>query len=113
MGVISRQSMNMNAQYRSERMEIDVANKENKLSPGMYADVMLYARGNANAFTVPKSAVVTSTERKYVLRFADNKIKKIDVTTGNEKMGNIEVYGMLNANDKVISNANDEIKESN
>lgn len=112
-GIISRQSMNMNTQYRSERMEIDVANNENKLSPGMYADVILYARGNTNAFTVPASAVITSTERKYVLRYTNNKIKKIDVTTGNEKMGNIEVYGLLNAGDKVIANANDEMKETN
>ncbi len=112
MGRISRQSMNMNAQYRSERMEIDVENKENLLTPGMYADVILYAKGNINAFTVPGSAVVTSTERKYVLLSMGDKIKKVDVRTGNESLGKVEVFGALQSGDKVIANANDEIKES-
>jgi len=108
---ISRQSMNMNAQYRSERMEMDVQNKDGLLAPGMYADVIIYAKGNINTLFVPKSAVVTSTERKYVLLSKDNKIKKVDVSTGNETMGKIEVYGDLQPGDKVIANANDEIKE--
>ena len=59
--------MNVNAQFRSERVEADVINKDELLSPGMYADVVIYSKGNASGFTVPKSAVVTSTERKYVL----------------------------------------------
>ncbi|GAC1448442.1 MAG: efflux RND transporter periplasmic adaptor subunit [Chitinophagaceae bacterium] len=111
-GFISRQSMNMNAQYRSERMEIDVQNKQDMLAPGMYADVIIYAKGNVNALSVPKSAVVTSTERKYVLLSRNNKITKVDVSTGNETMGKIEVYGNLQPGDKVIANASDEIKQT-
>ena len=74
-GFISRRSMNVNAQYRSERMEIDVANENSILVPGMYVDVTLYSKGNSEAFWVPKSAVVTSTERKYVLVMQNNSIK--------------------------------------
>ena len=112
-GIINRQSGNMNAQYRSEKMEIDVNNKDGQLSPGMYASVVLYARGNANALCVPKSAVVTSTERKYVLLSDGNKITKVDVRTGNETAGKIEVYGALQAGTKIIANATDEISERN
>jgi len=99
-------------QYRSERMEMDVQNKDGLLASGMYADVILYAKANINTLFVPKSAVVISTERKYVLLSKDNKIKKVDVSTGNETMGKIEVYGDLQAGDKVIVNASDEIRES-
>ena len=113
MGLINRQSMNMNMQYRSERMEIDVDNKEGLLSPGMYASVIVYSKGTVNALSVPKSAVVTSTERKYVLVSKGNKIIKVDVSTGNETMDKIEVYGALQPGDKVIAGATDEIKESN
>lgn len=112
-GVISRQSMNVNVQYRSERMEINVENKKGLLSPGMYADVVLYSRGDSNALSVPKSAVVTSTERKYVLLVKNGKITKVDVSTGNQTASRIEVYGALQPGDKIISNASDEIKESN
>ena len=53
-GYISRRSDNVNAEYRSERMEIDVQNEDGSLAPGMYADVVLYSKGNANALSVPK-----------------------------------------------------------
>jgi len=111
-GFINRQSMNENAQYRSQRMEVDVVNKDEALTPGMFADVVLYSKGNTAAFFVPRSAVVTSTERKYVLVVKDKKITKVDVTTGNKTADKIEVFGNLNDTDKVIASANDEIKES-
>lgn len=111
-GFISRKSDNINAQYRSERMEIDVMNKDGVLSPGMFANVVLYSNGNTNAMFVPKSAVVTSTERKYVLVMKDKKIKKVDVSTGNTTAAAIEIFGALQVGDTVIANANDEIKET-
>ena len=110
-GFISRKSDNITAQYRSERMEIDVLNKEGLLSPGMFADVVIYSKGNANALFVPKTAVVTSTERKYVLLSKEGKIIKVDVSTGNETGDKTEIFGNLEVGDKVIAVANDEIKE--
>lgn len=110
-GFISRQSGNVNPQYRNERMEIDVPNLKGHLSPGMFADVIVYPKGNSNALFVPKSAVVTSTERKYVLVVKEGKISKIDVTTGNTSTDKVEVFGQLQGGDKVITSANDEIKE--
>ena len=110
-GNINRSSMNINAQYRSERMEVDVLNKDGVLAPGMFADVILYSKGNSDAMWVPKSAVVISTERKYVLVVKDEKIFKVDVSTGNGTANKIEVYGGLKEGDKVIAVANDEIKE--
>lgn len=110
-GIISRKSDNINAQFRAERTEVDVWNKDGVLSPGMYADVLLYAKGTANALSVPKSAVITSTEKKYVIVVRDGKTVKVEVSTGNESADRIEITGALNAGEKVISNANDEIKE--
>ncbi|MDN3654339.1 efflux RND transporter periplasmic adaptor subunit [Ferruginibacter paludis] len=111
-GNINRSSMNVNAQYRSERMEVDVPNKEGALAPGMFADMLLYSKGNVEALFVPKSAVVTSTERKYVLVMNGDKITKVDVSTGNQTANKIEVFGALKAGDQVIAVANDEIKET-
>lgn len=110
-GRISRVSMNINMQFRTERVELDVYNKDEALSPGMYADVLLNSKGNPNALSVPKSAVVTSTERKYVLVLRDGKIVKVDVTTGNESNSKIEITGVLQSGEEVIANATDEIKE--
>jgi membrane fusion protein (multidrug efflux system) len=110
-GRISRKSMNISMQYRSERVELDVYNKEGNLDPGMYADVLFDSKGNPGALSVPKSAVITSTERKYVLAVRNGKVVKVDVTTGNENSNNTEVIGDLQPGEEVILNANDEIKE--
>ncbi|MEP7277797.1 MAG: efflux RND transporter periplasmic adaptor subunit [Bacteroidota bacterium] len=110
-GTISRQSMNINARYRSERMEIDVDNKAGRLAAGMYADVVLYSKGNKDALSVPRSAVVTSTERKYVLVVRDGKAIKADVSTGNATPSSIEIFGQLQEGDRVIENASDQIEE--
>ncbi|WP_008584141.1 efflux RND transporter periplasmic adaptor subunit [Niabella soli] len=110
-GRISRKSMNVDPRLRSERIEIDVPNKEHLLSPGMYADVAVDAPGSANSMQVPRAAVVTSTERKYVLAIRNGKTVKVDVSTGNEGNGNIEVFGKLQPGEKVIAHANDEIEE--
>ena len=108
---ISRESMNVNAQFRSERVEADVFNSDELLSPGMYADVIIYSKGNVSGFRVPKSAIVTSTEQKYVLVVKSGKIVKVDVTSGNESGHSTEVFGNLKKGDSVITNANDEIRE--
>ncbi|HMH33074.1 MAG TPA: efflux RND transporter periplasmic adaptor subunit [Puia sp.] len=110
-GFISRKSDNVNAQFRSERVEIDVQNKAGKLAPGMYADVVLYSKGNADALSVPRAALVISTERKYVIAVRNGHTLKVDVLSGNETADQVEVFGQLTSGDRVIANANDEIKE--
>jgi membrane fusion protein, multidrug efflux system len=110
-GAISRKSMNISQQYRSERVELDLYNKDETLTPGMYADVLFYSKGNPNSLSVPKSAVVTSTERKYVVVVRDGRTVKVDVGTGNESNNKIEITGDVKPGEEVIANASDEIKE--
>jgi membrane fusion protein, multidrug efflux system len=110
-GEVSRRSGFVNAQFRSERMELDIYNRDGKLAPGMYGDILFDSKGNPDAFSVPKSAVITSTERKYVLSVRNGKAIKVDVTTGNETADKIEVIGALHAGDQLIINGSDEMKE--
>lgn len=81
------------------------------MSPGMYADVLVYSKGNPNGLTVPRSAVVTSTERKYVIVVRDGKTVKVNVTTGNANGDKIEIVGDVAPGEQVIADADDEIKE--
>lgn len=110
-GRISRRSTTVDPQFRSERVEIDVDNRDRVLSPGMYADVILRSRGNASAFTVPSTAVITSTERKFVWVVIDGEASAVDVATGSTADGHIEVYGRLHAGQQVIVDPNDDLKE--
>lgn len=111
-GTISRQANSLDDKYRSEAFEIDVINSNNLLMPGMYAEVLLPLKGHPNANVVPQSALVISTERKYVIRVQNNKASLVDVTTGNEANGMIEIFGEIKAGDFVIEKANDEIKQN-
>lgn len=111
-GFISRRTQNVNAQFRSERMEIDVPNGDGILAPGMYADITLYSRGNINAMWVPRSAVVTSTERKYVWLVQNGKRSRVDVSTGNQTADKIEIFGNLQPGDTVIAQATDDLTEN-
>lgn len=88
--------MNVESALRSERIEADVNNKDLLLAPGMYAEVQLESVGNANAFKVPKSAVLTTTEGKYVFTGTSEKdLKKVSVSTGNQSADSVEVFGAL------------------
>ncbi len=108
---ISRKADDVDLQYRSERIEMDVQNTGLKLAPGMYADVTFNAKGNPDAMVVPRSAIITSTERKYVVAVRNGKANIIDVTTGNETDADVEVMSNLTSSDTIIVNANDEIKD--
>lgn len=108
---ICRKSSNVNPQFRSERIEADIDNKDGMLSPGMYADVLLESHGDAHAFYVPRTAVVTSTEQQYVLKCHGSAITKVAVSTGAETADKVQVYGALTTGDQVIAKANDEIAE--
>ena len=110
-GVISRSSMSLSSNYRSETVEIDVANTHEVFQPGMYAEVVLPVNGSGNAFIVPRTAVVTTTERKYVI-IANNSIAHwCDVSEGNEKKDSVEVFGALSEGDQIVTNASYQIRD--
>jgi len=108
--IIKRKSNSINPQLRTEKFEMDVLNSNKLFSPGMYADMLIELNGNSTAYVVPKTAVVTSTERKYVILDINGKHEKIDVMTGNESADKIEIFGKIKDGDKVVTIANDEIK---
>ncbi|HVI48546.1 MAG TPA: efflux RND transporter periplasmic adaptor subunit [Chitinophaga sp.] len=110
-GTISRQAGTLNDKYRSEAVEIDVQNNNQQLKAGMYAEISLPLNGTASALVVPSSAVVTSTEKKYVIAVRDHKTKWIDVQEGNHHNDSTEIFGALRPGDNVVLDATDEIKD--
>ena len=107
---ISR-SANALSSMRSEAIEIDVLNKDGQLKPGMYAEVKIPMLSGAKSLVVPSSAIVRSTERKYVIVVKDGKAKLVDVKEGLAGKEDTEVFGALTANDRIVLNAGDDIKD--
>ncbi|MGO4294922.1 efflux RND transporter periplasmic adaptor subunit [Chitinophaga sp. RAB17] len=110
-GTIARQAGTLNDKFRSEAVEIDVQNAHHLLKAGMYTEVLLPLNGSAQAMLVPSSAIVMSTEKKYVIAVKDHHTKWVDIEEGNHHNDSIEVFGHLQADDQVIVNATDEIKD--
>ncbi|WP_040625706.1 efflux RND transporter periplasmic adaptor subunit [Mucilaginibacter paludis] len=107
---ISR-SANALGSMRSEAIEIDVMNKNGNLKPGMYAEVRIPMLSGAKSLLVPNGAIVRSTEREYVIAVRDGKATLIDIKEGLMGKDSTEVFGPLSPRDRIISTANDEIKD--
>ena len=110
-GTVSRSSESLTNNFRSETIEIDVDNTKNQYKPGMFAEVTLPTSGNGHAFVVPKTAIVTTTERKYVVSVVYNITRWVNITEGNQSSDSTEIFGELQPGDEVITNANYQIKE--
>lgn len=107
---VNRLAGTLDDRLRSERVEMDVLNENKKLLPGMYAEVNLPMPANDSSFIVPKLAVVTSSEKVFVIRVTDKKAEWVDVKKGREAEGKIEIFGNLSPGDHLVKTASDEIR---
>jgi membrane fusion protein, multidrug efflux system len=107
---VKRLAGTLDPKLRSEHIEMDVYNSSKKLLPGMVAEVNLPLPVDDSSFIVPKTAVVNSTERVFVIRVNNNQAEWVDVKTGRESNGRIAVYGSLNPGDRIVKTATDEIR---
>ena len=91
--------------------EIEVANKDLKLRPGMYARVHLDF-GTKEALTVPDKAIVrqAGSGARYVYVFSGGKAVYRTVELGQQQGDLYEVVSGLNAGDQVIISAPSNLK---
>lgn len=107
---VKRMAGALDERLRSERLEMDVFNENKKLLPGMYAEVNIPLPASDSTFVIPKTALVTSTERVFVIRVANQKAQWIDVKKGREAGDQVEIYGKLDENVQLVKIATDEIR---
>lgn len=105
-----RKSGSIDPQTRSEVWEFIIPNKDRLLKAGSYADVKLRFLRAHSSFVVPSSAVVTTLERRFVIKVANNIIKWVDVRAGFNMGDKQEVFGDLNVGDTLIQKGNEELK---
>lgn len=108
---VSRLAGALDLKLRSQRTEMDVINNDKKLLPGMVAEVVVPLDGNANTFIVPKSAVVNSTVKPFVIKVVNNKAQWVNVELGRNADGKQEIFGNLFLNDTLIKTATEEIRD--
>ena len=93
-------------------IEIDVTNQPD-IKPGMYAEVKVPLKTSGlNSFIVPVSAILTTTERKFIVAVDDmKKVHFIDVREGISDGNTTEVFGNITENTTILSNPSNEIKD--
>lgn len=108
---VKRMAGALDEKLRSERLEMDVYNKDKKLLPHMFAEVNVPLPGGDSTFVVPKTAVVTSTEKVFVIKVVNHKAQWVNAKKGFSSGDMIEVFGDLKADDQLVKAASDEIRD--
>ena len=106
--VVKRSAGSLDTKLRAERIEMDIANNDKKLLPGMIAEVSIPASARDSGFIVPKTAVINSPERIFLIKVNNGTAQWIDVKTGREADGRVEVYGALTVGDTIVTVASEE-----
>jgi membrane fusion protein, multidrug efflux system len=110
-GTVARIAHSLDEKTRTMAVELDVYNRDNSLSPGMYPAVKWPVRRARPSLWVPKTSVVTTTERTFVIRNDSGRAEWVNVVKGVAEGDSIEVSGNLRAGDRVVRRATDEIRE--
>jgi RND family efflux transporter MFP subunit len=110
-GTVARVAHSLDPKTRTMPVELDVVNHDGSLSPGMYPSVKWPVRRSRPSLLVPKTAVVTTAERTFVIRGRNGKAEWVDVKKGAADGDLIEVIGNLEAGDLVVRHATDEIRD--
>jgi len=110
-GIIARVSHALDQKTRTMNVELDVMNRDGSLAPGMYPAVKWPVRRAQPSLFVPKTSVVTTTERTFVIRDENGRAEWVDVRKGVSEGDLAEVLGNLKPGDKVLRRATDEIRD--
>jgi membrane fusion protein, multidrug efflux system len=110
-GTVARVSRALDAKTRTMPVELDVFNPDGTLAPGMFPSVKWPVRRAQPALFVPKTSVVTTTERTFVIRDKNGHAEWVDVKKGVADGDLVEVSGPVHAGDRVVRRGTDELRE--
>jgi RND family efflux transporter MFP subunit len=102
-GKVVRSTDSLDRSTRTMQVEVDVLNRDYKLTPGMYADVSLRVQNDPNALTLPLQAINRDADKTTVLLVnSQNHVEEREIQTGIEGPNRIQILSGLNEGDRVI-----------
>ncbi|HLG98024.1 MAG TPA: efflux RND transporter periplasmic adaptor subunit [Bryobacteraceae bacterium] len=110
-GKVARIPEALDQKTRTMAVELDAMNRDGTLAPGMYPSVKWPVRNRGAELWVPRTSVVTTNERTFVIRDRDGRAEWVDVKKGAAEGDLVEVLGNLKTGDMVVRRANDELRE--
>ncbi|MCH9000623.1 MAG: efflux RND transporter periplasmic adaptor subunit [Proteobacteria bacterium] len=110
-GVIARTAFALDPSTRTMRAEVDLANDQNLLQPGMYARVRVQIGTGQQVSTIPSRAIRVENDETYVLIVRDGIALGAPVTIGYDDGIISEVVDGLSEDDWVITSAASAVAE--
>jgi membrane fusion protein, multidrug efflux system len=106
---IRRISGQVDEKSRTMPVELDVENRDSRLSPGSFTTVSWPLERSHPTLFVPTSAVTSDQQHTFVIRVQGVKAEWVTVQTSQTVDGEIEVFGQLAPGDQVVKTASDAI----
>lgn len=92
------------AESRSVRVRVELANRGGRLRPGMYAEVALATNAGRPGLLVPSEALVRTGRRNIVFLALDKgRFRPVEVQVGAEANGKTEIRSGLSEGDRVVA----------
>jgi membrane fusion protein, multidrug efflux system len=110
-GTLARVAGALDPHTRTMAVELDVDNADGALAPGMFPQVTWPVIPGEGTVAVPATAIVTTTERTFVIRVRQGKAQWVTVRRVAARGDQAEVIGDLSVGDIVLRRGSDEIRE--
>jgi RND family efflux transporter MFP subunit len=110
-GVLTRTSRSIEVASRTLLTEVDVDNPKGELLPGSYAEVHLKLPTPATLLKLPVSAIIFKADGLQIAKVAGGRVALSAVTLGRDFGNSVEVITGLNADDQVVANPGDSLKD--
>ena len=95
------------AQSRTGRVRVVLANPQGLIKPGMYATLLFAATLGRDLLSLPAEAIVQTGERNLVfVMTGDGALAPREVTVGGRADGRIQILGGVAEGDRVVASAN-------
>lgn len=107
---VARIAGSLDVRTRSMAVELDVDNRNGALAPGMFPELSWPVAASGSALLVPPTAIVTTTERTFVIRVKEGKAEWVTVKKGASRGETVEVTGPLAVGDVILRRGSDEIR---
>jgi RND family efflux transporter MFP subunit len=101
-GQIARVTDKLNLETRTMETEVDVANRDLRLMPGMYAYADIALSRSKGALTIPVQALDRDEGAASVMLVSRGRVERRSVKTGIETAERLEVVEGLNENELVV-----------
>ena len=106
----ARKSETIDPVTRTEQWEFDYDNAKRQIKAGSFAYIHLNLSRAVPSFVVPSNAVITTQEKKFVIRVKEGKAQWVEIRQGITLDNGIEIFANLQVNDSIVSGATDELK---